>query len=244
MEDDDKRIEEEEEIQGGEKFEPPPAAFHHYLAEMTNGESGSMEEEEEEEELLVDDAVDDIDGVDEEEKDKSYGMESPAQAQAEGGSALSRGLMATPLPVSYRKESDAAAVLSPFSPTTEGRQRRQRLLEEDGSGEDWTLSKSRRVSILVKVGNHDASSSSLCLLPLIHDHQTHQQNNQNSPNTSPASRTLQLANDRNTKELVLVNPDAFGSLIPAEVTVETARLVAQISHVASEDWARRYHFDH
>lgn len=67
-------------------------------------------------------------------------------------------------------------------------------------------------------------------------------------------------------DLVVVNPSAFGTYIPAQVTMDTARLVANVvcvqhnkpsaycilvivahtftqANIESEDWARRYKFD-
>ncbi len=42
--------------------------------------------------------------------------------------------------------------------------------------------------------------------------------------------------------MVLVNPLAFGKYIPTQVTMETARLVHQVAHISSDDWARKYTF--
>jgi hypothetical protein len=57
----------------------------------------------------------------------------------------------------------------------------------------------------------------------------------------PITATIQVSSD--TNDLVVVNPCAFGKFIPAEVTMDTARLVANVANIESEDWARRYRFD-
>ena len=45
------------------------------------------------------------------------------------------------------------------------------------------------------------------------------------------------------REIILVNPKAFGKLIPPELTYETARIVSEARHIASEDWVRLFKFD-
>ena len=42
---------------------------------------------------------------------------------------------------------------------------------------------------------------------------------------------------------MLVNPKAFGKVIPTSVTVETAKLVASLRNISSEDWVRKFRFD-
>ena len=56
--------------------------------------------------------------------------------------------------------------------------------------------------------------------------------------SSAATGASQAANS-----LVVVNPTAFGTRLPSDLTMETARLVAEVGHIDSEDWARRYRFD-
>ena len=41
----------------------------------------------------------------------------------------------------------------------------------------------------------------------------------------------------------MVNPKAFGNLIATSLTIETAKLVASLRNIQSEDWVRRYTFD-
>jgi hypothetical protein len=45
-------------------------------------------------------------------------------------------------------------------------------------------------------------------------------------------------------DMVVVKPTAFGKVIPSQITLETARLVAQVANISSEDWARLYEFHH
>ena len=63
-----------------------------------------------------------------------------------------------------------------------------------------------------------------------------------SPN-SHATR-LKLTSPTHRRDVVVVNPTAFGKYIPSQVTMETAKLVAQVANIASEDWARLYEFHH
>ena len=46
------------------------------------------------------------------------------------------------------------------------------------------------------------------------------------------------------RDLIIVKPSAFGKYVPNQVTMETARLVAQVAQISSEDWARLYEFHH
>ena len=111
-------------------------------------------------------------------------------------------------------------------------------------------------------------TEALCLYPFL-DSKTSTNNSKimNSPFLSPLSSTLAMGavpmtpksmvstmtegttyNDTlgaNTtgREIILVNPKAFGKLIPPELTYETARIVSEARHIASEDWVRLFKFD-
>lgn len=52
------------------------------------------------------------------------------------------------------------------------------------------------------------------------------------------------SNNVHPRDVVVVNPTAFGRNIPSLVTMETAKLVAQVANISSEDWARLYEFHH
>ena len=45
------------------------------------------------------------------------------------------------------------------------------------------------------------------------------------------------------KEIILVNPDAFGNFVSTEVTIATARAVAELKSITSEDWVKCYKVD-
>lgn len=67
-------------------------------------------------------------------------------------------------------------------------------------------------------------------------------NSLSSPNSRSGSAALSSPTHR--RDVVVVNPTAFGKYIPSQVTMETAKLVAQVANIASEDWARLYEFHH
>jgi hypothetical protein len=46
-----------------------------------------------------------------------------------------------------------------------------------------------------------------------------------------------------SQEIMLVNPKALGNLIATSLTIETAKLVASLRNIQSEDWVGRYTFD-
>ena len=85
----------------------------------------------------------------------------------------------------------------------------------------------------------------LCVFPLT-PRSEKSQKQQPAPggDLTPVSHTLSEASACATPDLVVVNPTAFGSRFPAELTMETARLVAEVGRgIDSEDWIRRYRFD-
>ena len=55
-----------------------------------------------------------------------------------------------------------------------------------------------------------------------------------------------IPNSKNThpRDVVVVNPTAFGRYVPSQITMETAKLVAQVANISTEDWARLYEFHH
>lgn len=63
-----------------------------------------------------------------------------------------------------------------------------------------------------------------------------------SPSHITAAASTAATTDSRRDSLVVVDPAAFGRHIPIAVAMDTARLVAQIAHASSEDWARVYQF--
>ena len=62
--------------------------------------------------------------------------------------------------------------------------------------------------------------------------------------TASSTTSAGQQQNKSPRDLVIVKPTAFGKYIPTQVTMETARLVAQVAHISSEDWARLYEFHH
>jgi Kinesin motor domain len=90
--------------------------------------------------------------------------------------------------------------------------------------------------------NNNNNKPQLCLFPLILKPDLHQTplTTKNGKPRSPTSATLNAS--AGARDLVVVNPSAFGKFIPSEITMQTARLVAQVANIESEDWARTYRF--
>jgi len=79
---------------------------------------------------------------------------------------------------------------------------------------ELSLSPCRKVSVVVHVQS-SSSETKHCLFPL-----------------------------EDVRDIVAVNPQAFGKYISGAVTMETAKIVAQIAKIPSEDWTRSYRFSH
>lgn len=116
-------------------------------------------------------------------------------------------------------QRSSGGALSPFSPLLRGK--KSSTLR--WSDEDLSLSSTRKVSVVVRVQETD--STHLSLFPY-------------TPNDFGTS----VLHHHTSREMVLVNPKALGKVIPSEITLETAKLVAQMAHIRSEDWARLYAF--
>ena len=134
-----------------------------------------------------------------------------------------------------------------------------------------SLSACRKVSVVVRVSEPDvtattSSSSSaaaspsdqaapptdrkLCVFPLVTSLQERKhlqkqnkrdQKEATHSTTAPTWEALQ-AGAIDSRDVVVVNPTAFGKYIPSQVTMETAKVVAQVAHISSEDWARSFRF--
>ncbi|CAB9501734.1 Kinesin-like protein [Seminavis robusta] len=165
-------------------------------------------------------------------------------------------------------------LLSPFSPLLQPHTRSQTQSQSNNNnGRDFvswqppdsfregdlSLQPCRKVSVVVHVSYQSnkcspdptctTKSPQLCLFPLVHNddnhvlsHDNNSSNNNNNNTLSPTSATLNAA--VGARDLIVVNPSAFGKFIPSEITMETARLVAQVANIESEDWARTYKFQH
>lgn len=102
---------------------------------------------------------------------------------------------------------------SPFSPLL--RSQDSKISWQSHDGTELSLLPCRKVSVVVKVKvNH----SKPCLFPL------------------PSGSVME------TNDLVAVNPRAFGKYIPAQVTMDTARLVAHVvSHTTNHNGTTATH---
>lgn len=121
-------------------------------------------------------------------------------------------------------------LLSPFSPLLKNHEQRQEFLQY------VSLQPCRKVSVVVRVLPCD-DPDKRCLFPHL--------KNAPDPQQLPSHATPLIRRPPKTpRDMVVVNPSAFGKFIPTEVTMETARLVAQVAHISSEDWARLYQFHH
>lgn len=121
--------------------------------------------------------------------------------------------------------------LSPFSPLLRTqqplRQESTRISWQSNDDKDLSLLPCRKVSVVVKVKVPTAHDK-LCLFPLIPASEESNDVSLQSPTLAP----LQAVSGIETNDLVAVNPTAFGKYIPAQVTMDTARLVAKVvSHV-------------
>ena len=161
--------------------------------------------------------------------------------------------------------------LSPFSPDarrarTEIRRHRQPRHASASAPGQWSLLPCRKVSVLIRVkppgakwggerrtdDGDDDSSAQLGIFPLLPPGVSASHAGRADDN-APAIGLLSLASELSSSattgssqaanSLVVVNPTAFGTRLPSDLTMETARLVAEVGNIDSEDWARRYRFD-
>jgi chromosome segregation ATPase len=75
-------------------------------------------------------------------------------------------------------------------------------------------------------------------------HQQHQEQQQSGNSLRNEAMISQQKKTPALRDMVVVNPSAFGKYIPSQVTMETARLVAQVAQINTEDWARLYEYHH
>ena len=124
-----------------------------------------------------------------------------------------------------------------------------------------SLQPCRKVSVVVRVSEVDENDDDAkrCIFPhykedsilpgdtsiLTEGFSTPKGKRPQSPLASPnRSKINGLTSPPHGRDVVVVNPQAFGKYIPSQVTMETAKLVAQVANIASEDWARLYEFHH
>ena len=103
-----------------------------------------------------------------------------------------------------------------------------------------SLAPCRKVSVVVCVDNNGAEKKrkkkrDVCLFPL-----DSSQSQSNTTTTAASAAT----HPSSSRDIVVVNPKAFGTVIPSSITMETSRVVAQIANIPSEDWTRTYRFQH
>lgn len=141
------------------------------------------------------------------------------------------------------KRSVSTSILSPFSPVLLNgghRSPHDDASEQDVSGIEnvstvISLNPCRKVSAMARI-LPPTNPTKTCIFPLLHQQQMNKQQQTYNPHG-----------------LVVVNPSAMGQqrqrrgkgknsaqIISTEVTMETARLVAQVAHLESEDWLRKY----
>lgn len=112
--------------------------------------------------------------------------------------------------------------LSPFSPLLQKIKRKRPEKLQGRDFDDFSLSLCRRVSIVVAVGEGGDSiddENRICIFP--------------------------KRDADSTRELIVLNPKAFGRLIPPLTSQQdVAKMVSQIAPLAQEDWTRTYRFQH
>jgi chromosome segregation ATPase len=138
------------------------------------------------------------------------------------GNSHSHRDIASPQPTEPR--SFVNGLLSPFSPLLKQKDQREEYLKY------LSLQPCRKVSVVVRILPCDENDAQLqrCVFP-------HIKGSKNNP---------VIRKPKAPRNMVVVNPSAFGKFIPSQVTMDTARLVAQVAHISSEDWARLYEFHH
>lgn len=122
--------------------------------------------------------------------------------------------------------------LSPFSP----------LLKNDSI---VSLSTCRIVSVIVRIDpvDHQQHNNNICLFPMLLKSSSHAHAHGTSPTPSPSNKDFWNDPKAFSKhDLIVVNPTAFGTNIPSEITLERARLVSQVARQESEDWIRMFRF--
>jgi hypothetical protein len=203
--------------------------------------------------MSYDDALDDTGGTETfDTEDRLIEADMPIHMNNKSGENSSSTMesienLSTPPRPLTDKSTTTCHALSPFSPlfkknfSCESTEILPKLLMEGCSHVcfeipepvDLTLSHCRKVSVVVRVLAH-GDTDQLCVFPFVERH------------SKDGSQSLNAAYDQaslhSPRELIVVNPTAFGQLIPSKITMETARLVSKVAKLSSEDWARSYSF--
>lgn len=230
----------------------------------TPDDSNPDEEEEEEEEEVEEIIVSSLDSNEEEDSDEV------ANGAGDGTTPVPVQKQTVRIAPTSAPQTSRGP-LSPFSPDarrarTDIRRHRQPRHASASAPGQWSLLPCRKVSVLVRVkppgvkwdgerradDGDDDSSAQLGIFPLLPPGVSASHAGRADDN-APAIGLLSLASELSSSattgssqaanSLVVVNPTAFGTRLPSDLTMETARLVAEVGNIDSEDWARRYRFD-
>ena len=101
------------------------------------------------------------------------------------------------------------------------------------------------VALEGKLSNDDASSIMTDDNASNNPRHTADGNNKNNnrrkpPPPSPTTATLTAAEQ--TKDLVIINPTAFGVALPNQVSLDILNSITRVARISSEDWVRLYRF--
>ena len=88
-----------------------------------------------------------------------------------------------------------------------------------------------------KLSNDDASS-----IMTSDEAKTHQHGNNDNNIIPPSPTTATLTATAQTKDLVIINPTAFGVALPNQVSLDILNSITRVARISSEDWVRLYRF--
>jgi Kinesin motor domain len=170
---------------------------------------------------------------------------------AEGASFIS------PVPRTQRLSSlSTGPPISPFSPLFHQRKRRrtptrksgeeqqsmEKVDESDEIVSDLSLSVCRKVSVVVWVvptkEGDNGGSKNRCLFPASEESSAL---HGSEPTINGDGTTTSSPTAASSRQLIVVNPSALGAQ-QAQVTMDTARYVANVAQISSEDWTRLYKY--
>jgi Kinesin motor domain len=163
------------------------------------------------------------------------------EAGTEAGSFIS------PMPRIQRPSSSSTGPpISPFSPLFHQRKRRRAPPRQNEEAplktdnpeilSDLSLSVCRKVSVVVwvvptKGVDNGGRKTNSCLFPASDESTSMKGDGTDASSTTAAS----------SRQLIVVNPSALGAQ-QAELTMDTARYVADVAQISSEDWTRLYKY--
>jgi hypothetical protein len=155
------------------------------------------------------------------ESDVSHEGEDDEYSQEDTGAAAEFPLT-TPPTTKHKQRTDITTdrgPLSPFSPLACSQQALESTTSitwQSQEDHELSLLPCRKVSVVVKVHVPD-NNERQCVFPLI-----------SSSSSSDGAAVVSDESPTCTRDLVVVNPIAFGKYIPAKFTMDTARLVANV----------------